>query len=189
MIPPQPAHPRLARHTEIQLTILTILPKLLQRRHLPLTVINPRHLDTLRTRVDLIVIHRNQLNRAVRRREDRVWKVGGLRDVVHAEIEPDDDVVLRDVVAVEEGGEIDHGVVRVLAVVGVGGAGLGVFLFGDEKVVGRPVGGVVEVGAVFDGEVDGACGRADLVATGFAVGVGRVEVDDFVLRGGVWGCS
>ena len=185
MVPPQPLHPRLARHTEIQLTILTILPKLLQRRDLPLRIINPRHLNALRTRVDLVVVHRNELDRAVRRREHRVRQVRGLRDMVHAEVEPDDDVGLGDVVAVEEGGEIDHGVVRVLGVVRVGGAGLGVFLFGDEEVVGGPVGGVVEVGGILDGEVDGAGGGADLVAAGFAVGVGGVEVDDFVLGRGV----
>ena len=181
MVAPQPAHARLARDAEVQITVLTVLPEGIQLRDLALGIVDAGHLDALRARVDIVVVHRNQLNRAVRGGEDRIREIGGLGHVVHAEIEPDNDVGLGDVVAVEEGREVDHGVVRVLAVVGVGAAGLGVLLFGDEHIVRSPVGGVVEVGRVLDREVDGAGGGADLVAAGLTVGVGRVEVDDLVL--------
>ena len=89
----------------------------------------------------------------LRCREDCEREIGGLRHVVHAQVEVQHDVFLVERFAVAEEGEVHGGVVDVLVVVGVGAARLGVVVLHGVQVVGRPGGGGAEVGAVLHGEV------------------------------------
>lgn len=59
--------------------------------------------------------------------------------MVRAQVEVEHDVLLVEGFAVEEFGKVNDGIVYVEGVVGVGAAGLGVFLLDGVEVVGGPV--------------------------------------------------
>lgn len=91
-------------------------------------------------------------------RENSVRDVGFVGDVVHAEVEVEDDVFLIERLAVEELVEVDDWGVWVAAVVGIGAVGLGVVALEGVEVVGCPVDGRTQGGRVLHREVNPVTG-------------------------------
>lgn len=82
-----------------------------------------------------------------------VRKIAGVRNVVHAEIDPQGEVLLIERLAVDELFKVDDGILRVVVVPGVGATRLRVLLARSEERVGAEILGVEEVGRVRDGQV------------------------------------
>lgn len=112
--------------------------------------------------------------------EDGVWQVGLVWDVVHAEVEPDDEILLVDGFAVEVLAEVDDGVFDIDGVIWMGGLTLGFLALGDVHVVSGPFGGLSQVGGALDGHVNWLGGWVKLVSSVFSVLVGDVLVDNGV---------
>ena len=115
-------------------------------------------MDCAAGRVVVEVVHRDDQHATLRGSENGQGQIGGLRDVVHAQVEVHDDVLLVEGFAVEELAEVDSGVVHVFSVVGVGRGGLAVVVLNGIEVVRGPVAGRTDVGGVLHGQVSDATG-------------------------------
>lgn len=165
------------RRLKLQLANLVLLPKRIDRADIAVVVVDAHLVHRLATRVLFHVVQRHELDPRMGGREDRVREVARVGDVVHAQVQPDDEVRLGQVLRVEEVVKVDGRVVHVLGVVGVCGARLVVVLLGDLDVVAGPVCCVDQVRRVLDREVDCALRGQDAVAPVFAVLVLLIHVD------------
>ncbi len=121
-------------------------PEIQRAGDAPVDKINARLVDGAAAGVAGEVVLRGDDHGGMGLREDGVGDVGFVGDVVHAEVEVNDDVFLVEGLAVEELVEVDDGVGRVAAVVGVGAVWLGVVALDGVEVVGCPVDGGAEGG-------------------------------------------
>jgi len=134
------------RDTHVQLTTRLPDPEIQRASNAPVHKINAGLVDGAAAGVAREIVLRGDDHGGMGLREDGVGDVGFVGDVVHAEVEVEDDVFLVEGLAVEEFIEVDDGRVRVAAVVGVGAVGLGVVALDGVEVVGCPVGGGAEGG-------------------------------------------
>lgn len=146
------------RDTHIQATRRLLHPEIQRAGDTPIHKIDARLVDGAAAGVAGEVVLRSNEHGGIGLREDGVGDVGLVGDVVHAEVEVEDDVFLVEGLAVEEFVEVDDGGGGVAAVVGVGAVGLGVVALDGVEVVGRPVDGGAEGGGVLDCEVDPVAG-------------------------------
>lgn len=134
------------RDTHIQRARRRLNPKVQRARNAAIDIVNARLVDGATAGVTGEVVLRGDDHGGMGLREDGVGDVGFVGDVVHAEVEVEDDVFLVEGLAVEEFVEIDYWGGGVAAVVGVGAVGLGVVALDSVEVVGCPVDGGAEGG-------------------------------------------
>lgn len=111
-------------------------------RRIAPAIVDTHLLDRLPRGVTSQVVVRGQHDGAVGSGEDSIGQIACVRNVVHAQVEPQYKVRLRQVFAVKEDFKIDRRVKYVLAVVRVRAAWLGIVLRRHHQVVSRPIGGV-----------------------------------------------
>lgn len=121
-------------------------PEIQSRSNAAIDIINACLVDGATAGVAREVVLRGDDHGGMGLREDGVWDVGFVGDVVHAEVEVEDNVFLVEGLAVEEFVEIDYWGGGVAAVVGVGAVGLGVVALDSVEVVGCPIHGGAEGG-------------------------------------------
>jgi len=168
------------RDTHIQLAARLPDPKIQRARNAPIHKVDAGLVDGAAAGVAREVVLRGDDHGGMGLREDGVGDVGFVGDVVHAEVEVEDDVFLVEGLAIEEFIEVDDGRVRVAAVVGVGAVGLGVVALDGVEVVGCPVDGGAEGGGVLHCEMDSVTGGWDLVSW-MLVGGGLLDSPGMIL--------
>lgn len=118
----------------------------------------------------------------MRRREHGIGQIARVRHMVHTEIQPEDQILLLQALAVKVLVEVDGRIIHVLRVIRVGDPLLVIMLPGDLHVVPSPIGRVDEIRRVLHRQVRRAHGRQDAVPAGHAVLVLLVLVDDDEFR-------
>ena len=107
-----------------------------------------------------------------------------VRQMVHAQVHPYDQVFLFQGFAVEEFVKVYHWLVDVLTVIRMARPWLRIFLFCDCKIMFKWMSSVFQISRMFDGQMTSSVARQDSIAAILAVFVRLIRVYNSVLMQG-----